>query len=102
MEMIAVIEGLKALKRSCVVELYSDSSYVLQGLNEWMAGWKKKGWRRKSKNGGFEEVKNVELWKELDQLIQRHEMHYHHVRGHSGHPENERCDELAVAASQSV
>lgn len=102
MEMIAVIEGLRALKRSCVVELYSDSSYVLQGLNEWMKGWKQKGWRRKSKNGGFEEVKNVELWKELDQLIQRHEMHYHHVRGHSGHPENERCDQMAVAASQSV
>ena len=56
MEMIAVIEGLKALKRSCVVELYSDSSYVLQGLNEWMKGWKQKGWRRKSKNGGFEDV----------------------------------------------
>ena len=101
MEMMAVIEGLKALKRPCIVELYSDSSYVLQGLKEWMAGWKKKGWRRKT-SSGTEPLKNVELWQELDQLIQRHEMVYHHVRGHSGHPENERCDQMAVAASQTV
>lgn len=101
MEMMAVIEGLKALKRPCIVELYSDSSYVLQGLKEWMAGWKKKGWRRKT-SSGTEPVKNVELWQELDQLIQRHDMVYFHVRGHSGHPENERCDQMAVAASQTV
>lgn len=101
MELIAVIEGLKALKRPCLVELYSDSSYVLQGLSTWMEGWKKKGWRRKT-SSGTEPVKNVELWKQLDELVQKHQMRYHHVRGHSGHPENERCDQLAVAASQNL
>ena len=98
MEMQAVIEGLKALSRPCRVELYSDSNYVLQGLQSWVKGWKKNGWRRKS-GRGWEEVKNVESWKRLDELIAIHEMHYHHVRGHTGHPENERCDQLAVAAS---
>lgn len=98
MEMQAVIEGLKALKRPCRVELHSDSSYVLQGLKTWMAGWKKNGWRRKS-GSKWEPVKNVELWQELDELIVIHDISYHHVKGHSGHPENERCDELAVAAA---
>jgi ribonuclease HI len=101
MEMTAVIEGLRALKRPCIVDLYSDSSYVLQGLSSWMASWKKKGWK-KSSAGGTKEVKNVELWQQLDELIQRHQMRYHHVRGHSGHPENERCDVMAVAAYQNL
>lgn len=101
MEMQAVIEGLKALKKRCHVELYSDSSYVLQGLKSWMAGWKKKGWMR-SEGGKKKPVKNVELWKELDRLVSMHKMSYHHVKGHSGHPENERCDEMAVAASQNI
>lgn len=99
MELTAVIEGLRALSRPCHVALYSDSQYVLNGLKTWMAGWKKNQWRRRSKSG-WEAVKNVELWKELDRLAQQHEIDFHHVRGHSGHPENERCDELAVAASQ--
>ena len=98
MEMQAVIEGLRALKKKCHVDLYSDSSYVLQGLQSWMAGWKKKGWMR-SEGGKKKPVKNVELWKELDVVTSMHVMKYHHVKGHSGHPENERCDEMAVEAS---
>ncbi|MCA9129459.1 MAG: ribonuclease HI [Planctomycetales bacterium] len=99
MEMKAVIEGLKALKKRCRVSLYSDSSYVLQGLQTWMHGWKKKGWVR-MEGKRTKPIKNVELWQELDLLVARHSISFHHVRGHSGHPENERCDEMAVAASQ--
>lgn len=101
MELKAVIEGLKSLKKRCRVALHSDSNYVLQGLQEWMAGWKKKGWVR-MEGGKKKPVKNVELWQELDQLVARHHISYHHVRGHSGHPENERCDVMAVEASQNV
>lgn len=100
MEMKAVIEGLGALKKKCQVDLYSDSSYVLQGLQSWMAGWKKKGWMR-SEGGKKKPVKNVELWKELDRVTSMHAMSYHHVKGHSGHPENERCDQMAVEASMN-
>jgi ribonuclease HI len=99
MELLAVIEGLKALKKSCEVQLYSDSKYVLQGIESWMAGWKKNGWMR-SEGGRRKPVKNVELWQALDAQVGRHKLTLHHVRGHSGHTENERCDELAVAASQ--
>ena len=98
MELQAVIEGLSALKKSCRVELYADSKYVLQGLTEWMAGWKARGWARMEGRKRVP-VKNVEHWKQLDELIAKHAMSYHHVRGHSGHIENERCDEMAVAAS---
>ncbi len=100
MEILAVVNGLKALKKSCRVRLYSDSKYVLQGLQEWMAGWKKNGWKRKE-GRKLVELKNAELWQQLDQLIPLHQMSYHHVRGHSGHPENERCDLMAVAASEN-
>ncbi len=100
MELKAVIEGLKSLKKQCRVALHSDSKYVLQGLQEWMQGWKKKGWVR-MEGGKRKPVKNVELWQELDQLIAKHRISYHHVRGHSGHPENERCDVMAVEASQN-
>ena len=99
MEMIAVIEGLEALKNPCCVQLYSDSTYVLHGISQWMSNWKKNSWRRRE-NGSWKPVKNVELWQKLDVLISQHEMVYNHVRGHSGHPENERCDELAVAESK--
>ncbi|QDV21928.1 ribonuclease HI [Aureliella helgolandensis] len=99
MELQAVIEGLKALKKSCRVHLHSDSNYVLQGLQSWMAGWKKKGWVR-MEGGKRKPVANVELWQELDRLIPLHSLSYHHVKGHSGHPENERCDVMAVEASQ--
>jgi ribonuclease HI len=99
MELQAVIEGLSALNRPTSVEILSDSTYVLQGLSSWMAKWKANGWRRREKNK-FREVKNVELWKQLDALLGRHRVKFTHVRGHSGHPENERCDTLAVAAYQ--
>ena len=95
MELSAVIEGLKALKEPCNVTLFADSSYVLQGMQSWMKGWKKNGWRKKSG-----EVKNVDLWKQLDKLVETHTINYQHVKGHSGHIENERCDKLAVAAYQ--
>lgn len=94
MELTAVIEGLASLTRPSVVELYSDSQYVLKGLEEWMAGWKKKGWRTASKSP----VKNVDLWKKLDELRSEHEIRFHWVKGHDGHPENERVDGLAVEA----
>ncbi len=100
MELQAVIEGLKALKKSCRVQLYSDSKYVLQGLTTWMAGWKSKGWMR-MEGGKKKPVKNVEQWQELDKLIVLHQITYNHVRGHSGHEENERCDVMAVEASMN-
>lgn len=101
MELQAVIEGLRALKKRCHVDLYSDSNYVLQGLKSWMHGWKRNGWmRREGKQ--MKPVKNVEQWKELDQLAKLHDVKFHHIRGHSGHPENERCDQMAVEASKSV
>lgn len=99
MEMLAVIEGLKALTRSTRVELVSDSKYVLQGLSEWMPNWKKNGWRRKE-GKQWKPVKNAELWQMLDELLARHECKFTHIRGHSGHPENERCDQLAVEAAR--
>ena len=101
MELTAVVMGLAALKRSCDVELFTDSVYVGKGMTEWMPNWKKNGWQRKEK-GRLKPVKNVELWQQLDTLIQRHRVKYTRVPGHSGHPENERCDELAVQASREV
>jgi ribonuclease HI len=94
MELISVIEGLQALDRPCVVDLYSDSQYVINGLKEWMDGWKRRGWKRDRNKP----VKNVELWKQLDELRERHQLNCHWVRGHNDHPENERCDRMAVAA----
>ncbi len=96
MELQAVVEGLSALKRPASVKLVSDSSYVLNGLSKWMKGWKANGWRRKDRSG-WAEVKNVDLWKILDELISRHDVQFEWIKGHAGHPENERCDELAVA-----
>lgn len=101
MEMMAVIQGLSALTRKTSVEICSDSKYVLQGLNEWMPRWKANGWKRKE-GKQFKEIKNVELWQKLDTLISKHEIVFTHVRGHSGHPENERCDKLAVDAAESI
>lgn len=99
MELIAVIRGLEALKRSTRVELVSDSEYVGRGLAEWMPKWKANGWRRRHGNK-YKEVKNEDLWRRLDELLSVHDVHFTHVRGHTGHPENERCDSLAVAAYQ--
>lgn len=98
MELTAVIEGLEALTRPSRVDLYSDSQYVLNGLQKWLAGWKKKGWKTASK----QPVKNVELWKQLDDLKAKHDISFHWVRGHDGHPENERCDQLAVQARDAA
>jgi ribonuclease HI len=97
MELQAVIDGLSALKRPCYVEVLTDSEYVRKGLSEWMAGWKRNGWQRREK-GKLKPVANVELWQALDGLIAKHRLKFTRVAGHSGHPENDRCDELAVAA----
>lgn len=100
MELMAVIRGLEALKEPCRVTLFSDSTYVGQGLTSWMAGWKSRGWKRKD-GSKLVPIKNQELWQRLDQLMQKHEVVFKHVKGHAGHVENERCDVLAVAASQA-
>ena len=99
MELTAVLRGLEALKEDCDVTLFADSSYVLQGMQTWMAGWKSRGWKRKE-GSKLAPVKNEELWRQLDGLMQRHQIRYEHVKGHDGHIENERCAELAVAAYQ--
>ncbi len=99
MEMMAVICGLEALKRPTSVELVSDSIYVGRGLSEWLSKWKANGWRRRT-GRSFAPIKNEDLWRRLDELIAKHPIRFTHVRGHAGHPENERCDTLAVAAYQ--
>ena len=99
MELQAVVEGLQMLTRPTRVELCTDSVYVGKGLSEWMPKWKAAGWRRRE-NNSWKEVKNVDLWQQLDRLVQQHQIKYVRVAGHSGHPENDRCDELAVAAYQ--
>jgi ribonuclease HI len=90
MEMMAVIEGLSALKKPGEVKLYTDSQYVQRGVTEWMKGWKAKGWPTR--------IKNQDLWLRIDALIQVHKVEFIWVRGHDGHEENERVDKLAVAA----
>jgi ribonuclease HI len=99
MEMTAVIRGLEALKRPSRVEIISDSIYVGKGLSEWMPKWKLNGWRRRE-GGQLKPIKNEELWRQMDELLARHQVRFTHVRGHQGHAENERCDTLAVAAYQ--
>lgn len=94
MELTAVIEGLKSLTRPSRVDLYSDSQYVIHGLREWMDQWKARGWRTSNKKP----VQNLHLWRQLDDLRTTHQVAYHWVRGHNEHPENERCDRLAVKA----
>jgi ribonuclease HI len=99
MELQSVVEGLSALTRPCAVELFTDSEYVRKGLSEWMVGWKRNGWKRREQ-GKLKELKNADLWKQLDGLVTQHQIKFTRVAGHSGHPENDRCDELAVAAYQ--
>lgn len=94
MELMAAIGALSSLKRRCKVALYTDSDYLRQGMQSWIAQWKKKGWRN-SKN---EPVKNSDLWLRLDELSTAHDISWHWVKGHSGHPENERADALANMA----
>ena len=98
MELMAAIAGLQSLSEPCQVKLTTDSQYVRQGITQWIHGWKKKGW----KTANREPVKNVDLWLLLDSEIQRHEVEWFWVKGHSGHPENERCDELARNAALAV
>lgn len=98
MELMAVIEGLSALKSPSLVNLHSDSQYVLNGLKAWMANWKKNGWRTADKKP----VKNQDLWMRLDALIRTHSVRFHWVRGHAGHVENERADQLAVLARDAA
>ncbi|MEQ8824743.1 MAG: ribonuclease HI [Filomicrobium sp.] len=96
MELQAAIEALAALKRPSVVDLHTDSTYVQNGIKSWIHGWKRNGWRTASKKP----VKNAELWQQLDDLRTRHEVSWHWVKGHAGHPENERADELARAGME--
>ncbi|MEX0603867.1 MAG: ribonuclease HI [Marinobacter sp.] len=91
MELMAAIQGLKALKRDCAVELYTDSQYVRKGITEWMMNWKKNGWKTSAKKP----VKNDDLWRILDEEVGRHKINWHWVKGHAGVPDNELADELA-------
>lgn len=91
MELTAVIEALRALKRSSRVQICTDSQYVKNGMENWIEGWKKNGWQTASK----QPVKNADLWRELDTLVQQHQVTWTWVKGHAGHPENERADALA-------
>jgi ribonuclease HI len=100
MEMTAVIRGLEAIKVPSQIELYSDSEYVVNGITGWMHNWKRFGWRRTV--NAKDQVKNADLWQKLDELLQRHSLTANWVRGHDGHPENERCDLLAVAAAEKI
>ena len=97
MELLAVISALECLKESCIVELYSDSRYVIDGLQKgWAKGWQKRGWIKSDKKPAL----NPDLWERLLALCDRHDMRYHWVKGHADNPKNNRCDELAVAESK--
>lgn len=91
MEMQAAIEALKSLKRPMHVRLHTDSTYLRNGITQWISGWKARGWKTADKKP----VKNIDLWQALEDAIERHEIEWHWVKGHSGHPENERADTLA-------
>ncbi|MBQ8360237.1 MAG: ribonuclease HI [Oscillospiraceae bacterium] len=98
MELTAVIEGLQALKESCIVELYSDSKYVIDGLSKgWAVSWQKNGWKKADKKPAL----NPDLWEQLLALVEKHELRYHWVKGHADNPKNNRCDEMAVAQSKN-
>jgi ribonuclease HI len=91
MELMAVIRGLDALKRRCAVDVTTDSQYVKNGITQWIHNWKRNGWRTAARKP----VKNDDLWRQLDEAVARHDVSWHWVKGHSGHPENERADALA-------
>ncbi|HGU9771082.1 TPA: ribonuclease HI [Morganella morganii] len=97
MELLAAIVALETLKRPCDIVLTTDSQYVRQGITQWIHNWKRRGWRKADKSP----VVNVDLWQRLDSAITRHQIDWQWVKGHAGHPENERCDELARAAAES-
>jgi ribonuclease HI len=98
MELSGAIRGLESLTKPCEVDLYCDSQYVVKGIQSWLAGWKRAGWRKADK----QPVMNADLWQELDQQLQKHRVEARWVRGHAGHPENERVDELASQAARTV
>jgi len=98
MELMAVIRALETLKPPCEVAVYTDSQYVQKGISEWLPDWKRRGWRTADKKP----VKNVDLWRELDRLAGMHRVVWHWVRGHAGHPENERADALANRGVESL
>lgn len=98
MEMTAAIRGLEALIEPCAVDLYTDSTYLIDGITKWVHGWKKRGWVNASKKP----VKNADLWHELLALTARHKVEWHWIKGHSGHAENERVDTLASDAAQAA
>lgn len=98
MEMMAAIQALEALKSPCMVDLYLDSQYVRQGITEWLEGWKARGWKTADKKP----VKNMELWQRLEAATLPHQIKWHWVKGHSGHTENERVDELARKAAEEI
>ncbi len=99
MELMAVIAALSALKKTCNISLYTDSQYVMKGITEWMAKWKQNGWHTAHKK---QEVKNIDLWQRLDELVNRHEIRWVWVKGHNGHAENERCDALARGEVEKI
>jgi ribonuclease HI len=98
MEMMAVIAALEALNRKCSVKITTDSQYVMIGMQEWLPGWKQRNWKTAAKKP----VKNVDLWQRLDKATLGHQLEWQWVRGHQGHPENERADQLAVAAREAI
>ncbi|MCB1594852.1 MAG: ribonuclease HI [Xanthomonadales bacterium] len=98
MEMTAVIKGLQALSRACDIELYTDSKYVIDGFTQWLEGWKARNWKKSDKKP----VLNQELWMQLDELAQKHQINWHWVKGHSGHDENERVDQLARLEAEKI
>ena len=97
MELLAAIMGLASLKQPCSVDLTTDSQYVRQGITQWIHNWKKRGWQTTDKKP----IKNADLWQQLDQETQRHQVQWHRVKGHAGHPENERCDVLARTGAEN-
>jgi ribonuclease HI len=97
MEMMAAVVALRSLKEPCQVILTTDSQYVRQGITQWIHNWKKRGWKTADKKP----VKNADLWQQLDEETQRHQVEWHWVKGHAGHRENEICDEIARAAAEN-
>ena len=97
MEMTAVLGGLQALKQRCEVQIEIDSEYVKNGITKWLSGWKRNGWRTAAKNA----VKNQDLWQQLDEALGRHDVQWRWVKGHAGHEDNNRCDELARHAAMT-
>lgn len=98
MEMTAVIRALSALTRPCIVTVHTDSRYVIDGMTKWLPGWKRRGWV----NAAKKPVMNADLWRELEAAAAPHRIHWEWVKGHSGHPENERVDQLASDAAEAV